>query len=169
MRLPYLGAAVVRDLLLLLLLLAVSPLAAAADDASSDPPSSGPLWIQPSGEWCVTASFVSLVSLPPSLSAQPRACADHPGRYGIDGTWSNFAFFIGAPAQVVYLSVATALSELWVVSSGGCVPGECFSLGGGWAAVLTGFKFNYVSMPAAASSTPQYPKHGVRWGAGSWA
>ena len=52
------------------------------------------------------------------------AFADGPGRYGIDGTWSNFAFFIGSPAQVVYLTVATALSELWVVSSGGCYPSE---------------------------------------------
>ncbi|KAK4041171.1 aspartic peptidase domain-containing protein [Parachaetomium inaequale] len=102
MRLPYLGAAVVRDLVLLL---AVSQLAAAADadTASSDSPSLGPLWIQPSGEW-----------------------------YGIDGTWSNFAFFIGAPAQVVYLSVATALSELWVVSTGGCVPVQlCIDARGG--------------------------------------
>jgi hypothetical protein len=106
MRLPYLGAAVVRDVLLLLplLLLSVSQLVAAAEDAdaaaASEPPSPEPLWIQPSGEW-----------------------------YGIDGTWSNFAFFIGSPAQVVYLTVATALSELWVVSSGGCYPSECGALG----------------------------------------
>jgi hypothetical protein len=45
-------------------------------------------------------------------------------RYGIDGTWSNFAFYVGSPAQVVYLTVATALSEIWVISSGGCVPSE---------------------------------------------
>jgi hypothetical protein len=96
MRLPYLGAAVVRDVLLLLL--AVSQLGAAAAH-EPDPPTPSPLWIPPSGEW-----------------------------YGIDGTWSNFAFFIGSPAQVVYLSVATALSEIWVVSTGGCVPGECDAL-----------------------------------------
>jgi len=47
-----------------------------------------------------------------------------PSRYGIDGDWSNFAFFIGSPAQAVYLTPATALSEIWVVSTGGCVPGE---------------------------------------------
>ncbi|KAK3294657.1 aspartic peptidase domain-containing protein [Chaetomium fimeti] len=100
MRLPYLGAAVVRDVLLLLL--AVSQLGAAAAH-EPDPPTPSPLWIPPSGEW-----------------------------YGIDGTWSNFAFFIGSPAQVVYLSVATALSEIWVVSTGGCVPVQlCIDARGG--------------------------------------
>jgi len=107
MRLPYLGAAVVRDVLLLLLLsLSQLPIANADDTSSatsSDPPTPSPLWIQPSGQW-----------------------------YGIDGTWSNFAFYIGAPAQVVYLTVATALSEFWVVSNGGCVPVQlCIDARGG--------------------------------------
>ena len=63
MRLPYLGAAVVRDsLLLLLLLLAVSHLVAAEDASASDPPSTGPLWIQPSGEWYVTVALCSALS-----------------------------------------------------------------------------------------------------------
>jgi hypothetical protein len=31
---------------------------------------------------------------------------------------------VGAPAQIVYLTVATALSEIWVISTGGCTPGE---------------------------------------------
>ncbi|KAL2200682.1 aspartic peptidase domain-containing protein [Corynascus similis CBS 632.67] len=98
MRLPYLGSAVVRDVLLVLL--SVSQLAvvraasaSAAATTSSESPTPSPLWIQPSGDW-----------------------------YGIDGTWSNFAFYVGSPAQVVYLTVATALSEIWVVSTGGCVP-----------------------------------------------
>ncbi|KAK3400086.1 aspartic peptidase domain-containing protein [Sordaria brevicollis] len=53
-----------------------------------------PLWVQPSGEW-----------------------------YGIDGTWSNFMFAVGSPAQIVYLTPATALSETWVVGAGGCTSG----------------------------------------------
>ncbi|KAK3306887.1 aspartic peptidase domain-containing protein [Chaetomium strumarium] len=74
-----------------------------ATAAASDPPTPDPLWIQPSGEW-----------------------------YGIDGTWSNFAFYVGSPAQVVYLTVATALSEIWVISSGGCVPIQlCIDARGG--------------------------------------
>ncbi|KAM7217047.1 Aspartic peptidase domain containing protein [Rhypophila decipiens] len=55
--------------------------------------SSEALWIQPSTTW-----------------------------YGIDGTWSNFGFAAGSPGQVVYLTVATALSEIWVVDFGGCPP-----------------------------------------------
>jgi hypothetical protein len=54
MRLPYLGAAVVRDVLLLLLSVSqLADVAVAADDdaAASEPPSPSPLWIQPSGEW----------------------------------------------------------------------------------------------------------------------
>ncbi|KAL2153391.1 hypothetical protein VTH82DRAFT_4546 [Thermothelomyces myriococcoides] len=105
MRLPYLGAAVVRDILLLLAVshLAIAQTAAAASASSSEPPTPSPLWIQPSGDW-----------------------------YGIDGTWSNFAFYIGSPAKVVYLTVATALSEIWVISSGGCVPVQlCIDARGG--------------------------------------
>ncbi|KAL2260791.1 hypothetical protein VTK26DRAFT_5117 [Humicola hyalothermophila] len=86
----------------LLVFLSISR-AVAADAAKSEPPSPSPLWIQPSGEW-----------------------------YGIDGTWSNFAFFVGSPAQVVYLTVATALSEIWVVATGGCVPVQlCIDARGG--------------------------------------
>lgn len=53
-----------------------------------------PVWVQPSGEW-----------------------------YGIDGTWSNFMFAVGSPAQIVYLTPATALSETWVIGAGGCTSG----------------------------------------------
>ncbi|KAK1776061.1 aspartic peptidase domain-containing protein [Copromyces sp. CBS 386.78] len=53
-----------------------------------------PLWVQPSGEW-----------------------------FGIDGSWSNFMFAVGSPAQIVYLTPATALSETWVVGAGGCASG----------------------------------------------
>ncbi|KAK3323624.1 aspartic peptidase domain-containing protein [Cercophora scortea] len=49
------------------------------------------LWIQPSTSW-----------------------------YGIDGTWSNFGFAVGSPAQIVFLTVATALSETWLIEPGGC-------------------------------------------------
>ncbi|KAL2173844.1 aspartic peptidase domain-containing protein [Thermothelomyces heterothallicus CBS 202.75] len=105
MRLPYLGAAVVHDVLLLLSVshLVTAQTAAADSAADSDSPTPSPLWIQPSGDW-----------------------------YGIDGTWSNFAFYIGSPAQVVYLTVATALSEIWVISTGGCVPVQlCIDARGG--------------------------------------
>ncbi|KAK4140627.1 aspartic peptidase domain-containing protein [Dichotomopilus funicola] len=105
MRLPYLGAAVVRDVLLLLSVsrLAFGADASSANDDTPEPETPAPLWIQPSGDW-----------------------------YGIDGTWSNFAFYIGSPAQVVYLTAATALSETWVVSTGGCVPVQlCIDARGG--------------------------------------
>ncbi|SPQ20083.1 ea383435-6f86-4445-9434-7a96ae7c5498 [Thermothielavioides terrestris] len=103
MRLPYLGAAVVRHVLPLLLSVSQLAAVAAAAAAASDPPTPSPLWIQPSGEW-----------------------------YGIDGTWSNFLFYVGSPAQVVYLTVATALSEIWVISTGGCVPVQlCIDARGG--------------------------------------
>ncbi|KAK4099677.1 acid protease [Parathielavia hyrcaniae] len=98
MRLPWLGAAAVRDVLLLF---CVSQ--AVAAHGATEPSSPSPLWIQPSGEW-----------------------------YGIDGTWSNFAFFVGSPAQVVYLTAATTLSEIWVVSTGGCIPIQlCIDARGG--------------------------------------
>ncbi|KAK4126551.1 acid protease [Parathielavia appendiculata] len=98
MRLPWLGAAVVRDVLLLF-----SASQAVVVQAATESSSPGPLWIQPSGEW-----------------------------YGIDGTWSNFAFYVGSPAQVVYLTAATTLSEIWVVSTGGCVPVQlCIDARGG--------------------------------------
>ena len=85
-----------------------------------------------------------------------------PVRYGVDGTWSPFTFYVGSPAQVVYLTVATALSELWVVSNGGCVPGERCFLKATLALSLTRLKFNYASMPGAVCSTGQPQKHGVR-------
>jgi hypothetical protein len=53
MRLPYLGAAVVRHVLPLLLSVSQLAAVAAAAAAASDPPTPSPLWIQPSGEWCV--------------------------------------------------------------------------------------------------------------------
>ncbi|KAK4187083.1 aspartic peptidase domain-containing protein [Podospora australis] len=62
-----------------------------------------PLWIQPSGEW-----------------------------YGIDGTWSNFMFAVGSPATLVYLTPATALSEIWTISTGGCYASQsCWNARGG--------------------------------------
>ncbi|KAK3944767.1 aspartic peptidase domain-containing protein [Diplogelasinospora grovesii] len=89
MRLPYLVAAAVCDILLL-----SAPQLVGASSA---------LWIQPSNTW-----------------------------YGIDGTWSNFAFGVGSPSQMVYLTVATALSEIWVVENGGCVPVQiCINARGG--------------------------------------
>lgn len=106
MRLPYLRAAVVCDILLLS---SVSQLVAAA---ASEPP--GPLWIQPSGEWYV----------PHPLCSSHAVSSDGARRYGIDGTWSSFTFYVGSPAQIVYLTVATALSEIWVVSTGGCLPSQ---------------------------------------------
>jgi len=46
-------------------------------------------------------------------------------RYGIDGNWSSFAALVGVGGQLpVYLSVATALSEIWVVQTYGCTPGR---------------------------------------------
>ncbi|KAL2267786.1 hypothetical protein VTJ83DRAFT_5063 [Remersonia thermophila] len=107
MRLPCPGTAAavaVRDALLLLFFTA-RLVAAIADPAATDSesPAATPLWIQPSGEW-----------------------------YGIDGTWSHFSFFVGSPAQIVYLTVATVLSEIWVVSSGGCTPVQlCIDARGG--------------------------------------
>lgn len=62
--------------------------------ATTEPTALEPVWVQPSGEW-----------------------------YGIDGTWSNFMFAVGSPAQIVYLTPATALSETWVVGAGGCTSG----------------------------------------------
>ncbi|KAK4450043.1 aspartic peptidase domain-containing protein [Podospora aff. communis PSN243] len=40
--------------------------------------------------------------------------------YGIDGNWSSFRAMVGVGGQEVYLSVATALSEIWVVQNHGC-------------------------------------------------
>ncbi|KAK0672715.1 aspartic peptidase domain-containing protein [Cercophora samala] len=85
-----------------ILLLLSASTLAAADDAATKPPAA-PLWIQPSGEW-----------------------------YGIDGTWSNFMFVIGSPAEIVYLTPSTALSEIWTISSGGCHPVQiCINARGG--------------------------------------
>ncbi|KAK4174189.1 aspartic peptidase domain-containing protein [Triangularia setosa] len=86
----------------ILLLLSASRIAAAADNDATKVPAA-PLWIQPSGEW-----------------------------YGIDGTWSNFMFVIGSPAEIVYLTPSTALSEIWTISSGGCHPVQiCINARGG--------------------------------------
>ncbi|KAK3390999.1 aspartic peptidase domain-containing protein [Podospora didyma] len=94
MRLPYLVATVVCDILLW------SVPGVVAEPVSPVPEA---LWIQPSGDWG-----------------------------GIDGNWSNFLFAVGAPAQIVYLTVATALSELWVVETGGCSPVQlCIDARGG--------------------------------------
>ncbi len=121
MRLSCLGAAAaVRDALLLLTLFRLAVTNAAADATADPPPNAGPLWLQPSTQWCVHGNTLIL----------PFGLADRPGRLGIDGTWSTFTFYVGSPAQVVYLGVATTLSELWVVSNGGCVPGQSCLWGG---------------------------------------
>jgi hypothetical protein len=44
-------------------------------------------------------------------------------RAGIDGNWSTFEFSIGDPPQLVHVLASTALSELWAVGEGGCIPG----------------------------------------------
>ena len=43
-------------------------------------------------------------------------------RLGDDGSWSTFDFQIGTSsnAQIVSLTVGTALSEIWVVEETGC-------------------------------------------------
>ncbi|KAK0714681.1 aspartic peptidase domain-containing protein [Lasiosphaeris hirsuta] len=74
------------------LLLLSAPIIVAADDIPGpESTAAAALWVQPATTW-----------------------------YGIDGTWSNFAFVVGSPPQIVYLSVATVLSEIWVVETGGC-------------------------------------------------
>ncbi|KAM7200044.1 Aspartic peptidase domain containing protein [Naviculisporaceae sp. PSN 640] len=71
--------------------------------AAVDSPSTEALWVQPSTQW-----------------------------YGIDGTWSNFAFAAGSPGQIVYLTVATILSEIWLIDTGGCPPVQlCTNARGG--------------------------------------
>lgn len=39
----------------------------------------------------------------------------------MDGNWSTIKFQIGEPKQDVNVLVSTALSEFWVVGTGGCV------------------------------------------------
>ncbi|KAK5657660.1 hypothetical protein OQA88_2732 [Cercophora sp. LCS_1] len=52
--------------------------------------------------------------------------------YGIDGTWSNFALSLGTPLRTVYLTPATALSEVWVVQNHGCADAQiCYNARGG--------------------------------------
>ncbi len=126
-----------------------------------------PLLPHPSQQVRIPSGFKHLeigAFLSPRFSASLHAVLllTGPVRYGIDGTWSPFTFYVGSPAQVVYLTVATALSELWVISNGGCVPGERCFLKPMRAVSLTRVKFNYASMPGAACSTGQRQKHGVR-------
>lgn len=73
MRLPYLEAAVVRDVLLLLFVsrLAFGAGAASADDDAPEPETPAPLWIQPSGDWYV--EFLHLALVPDNC-----ACPFHP-------------------------------------------------------------------------------------------
>lgn len=105
MRLPYLAAALVFDLLLL------APTVVAADCQAS-----GALWLQPSTQW-----YDDRLHHP----HDPRAHTHMSFRLGIDGKWSFFAVQVGSSApQTVYLSPATALSELWVVQPSGCSPCE---------------------------------------------
>jgi hypothetical protein len=109
MRLPSIVAAVVCGILLL-----SAPRLVEASNATS---TTGPnaLWVQPSNTWYVACPRARLA----------LSCLLTPFyRYGIDGTWSNFMFAVGSPAQMVYLTVATALSEIWVVESSGCSPGK---------------------------------------------
>ncbi|KAK4165216.1 aspartic peptidase domain-containing protein [Cladorrhinum sp. PSN259] len=106
MRLPRLRVAVVCDILLLLsesrLAVATPDPATPTSTAAPAKKPAAPLWIQPSGEW-----FDSF-----------------------DGKWSNFMFVVGF--SPVYLTPATALSEIWTISTGGCKPTQlCFDARGG--------------------------------------
>ncbi|KAK3991336.1 aspartic peptidase domain-containing protein [Cladorrhinum sp. PSN332] len=105
MRLPRLRIAVVCDILLLLSesrLVVATPAPASPTSTAAPEKPTAPLWIQPSGEW-----FDSF-----------------------DGKWSNFMFVVGF--SPVYLTPATALSEIWAVSTGGCTPTQlCFDARGG--------------------------------------
>lgn len=52
--------------------------------------------------------------------------------YGIDGQWSSFTFQVGEPSQAVSLTVATTLSEFWMIESTGCVAAPiCINARGG--------------------------------------
>jgi len=97
MRLSCLRGAVVYDILLLLStsrLALATPAPSSATPAAAPKEQAAPLWIQPSGEW-----FDSF-----------------------DGKWSNFMFVVGF--SPVYLTPATALSEIWTISTGGCTPSK---------------------------------------------
>ncbi|KAK0388579.1 hypothetical protein NLU13_4822 [Sarocladium strictum] len=52
---------------------------------------------------------------------------------GVDGNWSSITFRVGEPPQEVNLLVSTALSEVWVISAGGCEPKDptCINARGG--------------------------------------
>lgn len=41
-------------------------------------------------------------------------------RGGIDGNWSTISLQVGADSKSVDVLIATALSETWVVGTGGC-------------------------------------------------
>lgn len=49
-------------------------------------------------------------------------------RYGPDGNWSAFEFTIGVRTdtaqQRVDLQISTALSEVWIIDDGGCLPSK---------------------------------------------
>ncbi|KAH8172788.1 eukaryotic aspartyl protease domain-containing protein [Sarocladium implicatum] len=52
---------------------------------------------------------------------------------GVDGNWSSIAFRVGQPSQNLNLLVSTALSEIWVIGSGGCANNDptCTNARGG--------------------------------------
>ncbi|KAF4985573.1 hypothetical protein FGRMN_11162 [Fusarium graminum] len=55
------------------------------------------------------------------------------GWTGSDGNWSSISFSIGSDSQQIELLVSTALSEIWAVGPGGCLPKEphCTAARGG--------------------------------------
>ncbi|KAL2206518.1 acid protease [Sarocladium strictum] len=52
---------------------------------------------------------------------------------GVDGNWSSISLRVGDPPQDVNLLVSTALSEVWVISAGGCETNDptCINARGG--------------------------------------
>ncbi|KAM3069397.1 hypothetical protein ACMFMG_005503 [Clarireedia jacksonii] len=59
--------------------------------------------------------FVLVGSSPSPLSVTPST-----QWYGNDGTWSAISIRVGTPEQWADVLVSTALSEIWVVGTGGC-------------------------------------------------
>ncbi|PQE10187.1 eukaryotic aspartyl protease protein [Rutstroemia sp. NJR-2017a WRK4] len=59
--------------------------------------------------------FVLVGSSPSPLSVPPST-----QWYGDDGTWSAISIRVGTPEQWADVLVSTALSEIWVVGTGGC-------------------------------------------------
>lgn len=107
MRLSRRAATVICDILL-------AAATVVALDYETDSADLSALWLAPSPTWYVVQSVA------------PRPCCFSHARcrYGIDGTWSNFAVSLGTPLRTVYLTPATALSEVWVIQNHGCTQGK---------------------------------------------